>query len=75
MADRIQRSRPLLTNFESSTNQSLGYNHVKGISITTYMCRVVLQGHKTDRTHIFELLIVATVSWKTMKVCMRAKQI
>ena len=52
MADRIQRSRPLLTNFESNTNQSLGYNHEKGISITTYMCRVVLQGHKTDRRHI-----------------------
>ena len=52
MADRIQRSSPLLTNFESSTNQSLGYNHEKGISITTYMCRVVLQGHKTDRRHI-----------------------
>ena len=42
-----------LTNFQSKTNPRLGYNHEKkGINITTYMCGVVLQGLKTDRTHI-----------------------
>ena len=58
MADRtVQRSRPLLTNFQSKTNPRLGYNHEKkGINITTYMWRVVLQGLKTDRTHIWGVL-------------------
>jgi len=36
--EEIQRSRPLLTNFQSKTNPRLGYNHEKkGINITTYM--------------------------------------
>ena len=36
--EEIQRSRPLLSNFQSKTNPRLGYNmKKKGINITTYM--------------------------------------
>ena len=42
--EEIQRSRPLLSNFQSKTNPRLGYNvKKKGINITTYnyvMCCV-----------------------------------